>query len=180
MFDCAVESLALETLEELIKNLRELKPVTKYNDSTDCLILILLSLKTTIRFEGIEELGDIVAGFSKKQVDKIQAQKSDETFFDSLQILTDENPMKKTLFIRPHPGRSAPPGELQIGWVFEDKTGSSGDIVFGSIGLGKGEADQEERLQRTIKELRVQQKSIGNDSDFGIDDRRKKPDEHKN
>lgn len=78
---------------------------------------------------------------------------------------------KKTLFIRNHPSKSAPKGELEVGWNFADDSGEI-DLPFGAIGLGEGIDDQNARLEKYIADLRVQQKSIGNDSDFGIDDRR--------
>ena len=79
--------------------------------------------------------------------------------------------MTKILFIRPHPSKFAPLGELQVGWIFADETGKI-ELPFGAIGIGNGIDDQNQRLEKYIRDLRVQQKSIGNDSDFGIDDRR--------
>lgn len=79
--------------------------------------------------------------------------------------------MTKTFFIRPYLGKGIPPGELEIGWVFTDETGST-ELPFGTIGFGKGKEDQDARLEKYISNLRKHQQLLGNISDFEIDDRR--------
>jgi hypothetical protein len=89
--DNAVERLALEKLDELIEQIERYRSVTRQNDSTDALLSVLLSVRATVSFKEIKALCKVTAEFSEKQLAMIRAQRSDDSFFDSIKILGEEN-----------------------------------------------------------------------------------------